>query len=172
MTRALAAILLCLSFPASAVDAKVGGVALAIPAPQGMVALKNLDSPMWQNYAQSQKARGNRLLAVFAPAAAAARADAKEILRFEAWAVAFATSREDTPIDNGTFRNVIVPGIVDSVETVPKPFGLYGKGPRHVTYGASAVSNFTASGDWFRDCLLALAMKISVSSMGWGDGVF
>jgi hypothetical protein len=145
MTRILAAILLCLSFPAAAVDAKVGGVAVTIPDPRGMVALKNLGSPMWLNYAKGQKDRGNRLLAVFAPAAAAARADAGEIVPFEAWAVAFATPKEDTPIDNGVFTRQIVPGMVDSVEGLPKPFGLYGKGPRHFSYGASMMSNFTAA---------------------------
>lgn len=143
MTRVLAAILLCLSLPAAAVDAKVGGTAVAIPDPRGMVALKNPGSPMWLNYAQGQKERGNRLLAVFAPPAAAARADAGEILRFEAWAVAFATAKEDTPIDNGVFKSVIVPGIAESVATLPKPFGLYGREPRYVSYGSSITSNFT-----------------------------
>ena len=143
MTRFLAAILLCLSLPAAAIDAKVGGVALTIPDPPKMAALKNQGSPMWLNYAKSQKDRGNRLVAVFAPPTAAARADAGEILRFETWAVAFAAPREDTPIDNGVFTRQIAPGMADSAKELPSPFGLYGQGPRYVSFGSSMVSHFT-----------------------------
>ena len=138
-----AGLLACLSLPAAAIEAKVGGVALTIPDPPSMVALTNQGSPTWLGHARSQKERGNRLVAVFAPPADAARADAGETVRLRTWAVVFASSMEDARIDNGVFTRLIVPGMVDSAREFPSPFGLYGQGPRYVSFGARIPGNAT-----------------------------
>jgi hypothetical protein len=107
---ALVALVIPVAVLAAGVDATIGRVAVAIPAPDNMTALRNAGSPFYKLNTSTQHNVGNRLLAAFLPSSSAAVADAGKLpTDHREWAFSMALPREDMEISPSVFKTQVVP---------------------------------------------------------------
>jgi hypothetical protein len=156
---ALPTALLLLGRPCEGAEAIViGGVSAAIPAPGGLVALVNRESPYYRVNAQMQQQAGNRLLAAFLPKPAAEIADSGRALDTDEWAIVFTLGRNETQVvTNNMFVRDLVPMWENALEKAMADPALRKKLDSAMDRGIEqAKREFSVEGD--------LSLKIGVMS--------